>query len=133
MLITRIHKSVQIDAWIDKKVLQDVDDKINYRLENSIHLPDELEQGVNSGGFSLKKAREMTFRGNAHHLIAVAGDAILYEFLTHVNKSDKIIVKHAGFNHTNNQRKWLLYGKYERVTEMAKNDEDFVEFRPRRE
>lgn len=64
-------------------------------------------------------------------LIAISGDMIAYEYISYLKnkKEDILLLVHAGFNHTNRIRKWLLTSEYksdfEKVTDLAMNDLDF--------
>lgn len=62
-------------------------------------------------------------------LISISGDMIAYEYISSLKKKDILLLVHAGFNHTNRIRKWLLVSEYnsdfEKITELAMNDLDF--------
>ena len=67
-------------------------------------------------------------------LIAIAGDMIAYEYISYLKKDKKgvFVLVHAGFNHTNRIRKWLLNeynSDFEKVTDLALADVDFNFFR----
>ena len=70
-------------------------------------------------------------------IVGICGDAIIYEYLTSMaQKKNTIIMMHAGYEHVNRIRRWLLVGEYnsdyERVSKMAMEDTNFVQSRNRR-
>jgi len=62
-------------------------------------------------------------------LIAISGDMVAYEYISYLKLKNILLLVHAGFNHTNRIRKWLLASEYnsdfEKVTDLAINDPDF--------
>ena len=67
----------------------------------------------------------------AFELISIAGDMVLYEYISFANRKnrDTLTLMHAGFNHTNRLRLWLNFSEYnhdlERVSPLALDDITF--------
>ena len=67
----------------------------------------------------------------AFELISIAGDMVLYEYLSFTNRNNinTLTLMHAGFNHTNRLRNWLNFSEYkqdlERVSPLALDDITF--------
>lgn len=116
-----------------RKVVDDLDEKIENVLRATFVLPGMVQRMVDSGQLGVEQGRRMVFDSVVFDMIGVAGDAVLHDFITSLSGSDKIVVMHAGFQHTNNQRRWLLRGKYdsdfERVADVAEGRDDFVSTR----
>ena len=67
----------------------------------------------------------------AFELISIAGDMILYEYISFSNRKNRntLTLMHAGFNHTNRLKLWLNFSEYnhdlERVSPLALGDITF--------
>ncbi|AAR26941.1 FirrV-1-C8 [Feldmannia irregularis virus a] len=134
LLLSRIHNNLDLTLRrADMKVIKDIDNHIEYILGGNINIPAALQRGIVYGHVRKEEAKFMIFEAEVFGLIVLAGDAILYEFLSSLNGSDKLVVMHAGFQHVNHQRKWLLKGKYdsdfEKVSDLLLQHEDFAESR----
>ena len=67
----------------------------------------------------------------AFELISIAGDMVLYEYISFTNRknTNTLTLMHAGFNHTNRLKLWLNFSEYkhdlERVSPLALDDITF--------
>lgn len=117
----------------DRRVIQDIDSHIEYLLRGEMKIHPALQSVIDSGNITSEQAQYEMFDSEVFGLIVLAGDAILYEYLSTLDPKNNVVVMHAGHGHTNNQRKWLLSGKYvndfERVTSLGRRDYDFMKSR----
>ncbi|CAM9699323.1 unnamed protein product [Ectocarpus sp. 6 AP-2014] len=117
----------------DTQVIAALDANINKMLSGDVTLPDVVQLGVHRGQLTLTEAKQMMFESLTFDTLGLAGDAILNEFITSSVPNDTLIVMHAGYSHVNNQRKWLLAGKYatdfEHISDLALQDGHFIHTR----
>ena len=118
----------------DDLVIADIDANIHKMITRNVFtLPDVVRRGVDEGKLTLRQANHMMFNSLTFETLGLAGDAVLNEFITSSVPNDTLVVMHAGHYHVNNQRKWLLAGKYvsdyERVSDLARQDSDFLSSR----
>ena len=117
----------------DTKVHNDIEEKVRNMLSENFKVPGVLRLALDAGQLSRSQVQSMLLFSEYFTLVAYASDAILYEYITSLKSSNKIVIMHAGHAHTNNQRRWLLAGEYdvdvERVSPVALDDEDYLESR----
>ena len=116
----------------DERVSREIDEAISYLFSEKYKTPQVLRQPIADGHVTQFDLKSMMMFSAMFNLVVKAGDAVLNEYITSL-PSSRLVVMHAGFAHTGNQRKWLLGGEYDTETERlsadALDDEDFLESR----
>lgn len=111
------------------RVYRELDEAIERVFDAEYDILPAMQRGLDSGQLTRSEVMFMMFESAAFAVLSLAGDAVLYEYITTL-PSDKLVVMHAGYFHTNNQRAWLTKGKYdtdvERLSRLATGYEDFV-------
>ena len=97
--------------------------------------PEKLENAIVLDGIEgdIDVYRDVLRKVYLFELLSVAGDVVVFEYITSSKSSDSLYIMHSGYNHSNRIRKWLLetdyISDYERVTDQAFQDKIFNESR----